>query len=61
MASTATSNELPVSFPLRPLKRSRTDRKAKCNTNTRQTRSPGQELPLRKGVGSLERWLDLNA
>jgi len=54
--------DLPLAvLPSLSLKQTRTVRKAGKPTRNRRNRSLCQDLPLREGVGSLERWLDLNA
>jgi hypothetical protein len=62
MAPVTISPKLPSSSPATlPLKQPRPRRNTGNSSRRQQDRPLGQDLPLREGVESLERWLDLNA
>ncbi len=51
----------PLAPSCRPLKPARPPRRPGKAHQHRPSRPLGADLPLREGIGSLERWLDLNA
>ncbi len=62
MTSTFPSQDLPQAvLPREPRKQPRPVRKIGTTQRPRRDCPLGQDLPLREGVVSLERWLDLSA